>query len=100
MNQSNSPSTKRKRAENDAFVIPITRGDPWFDDGNIILQAEQTQFRVYRGLLASSSTIFSDMLSVPQPNTPDQLVEGCPVVELPDLARDWEHVLRALFKRR
>ncbi|KAJ7167231.1 hypothetical protein C8R43DRAFT_984555 [Mycena crocata] len=42
--------------------------DVWFDDGTVILQAEQTLFRVYRGVLAAQSTIFRDMFSISQPD--------------------------------
>ncbi|KAF7326808.1 hypothetical protein MSAN_02496200 [Mycena sanguinolenta] len=68
----------------------------WFDDGNIILQAGNSQFRVYRGILAARSTVFQDMLSLPQP--PDsELVDGCPTVRLPDSERDVTVFLRAIF---
>lgn len=75
------------------------RGDPWFDDGNIILQAEGKQFRVFRGILAASSSVFGDMFTIPQP-TDEKLVGGCPVVHLSDTAEDLHHVLKALFDRR
>ncbi|KAI0783929.1 hypothetical protein BC629DRAFT_1518200 [Irpex lacteus] len=35
----------------------------WFEDGNVVLVAETTGFRVYRGLLARHSEIFHDMFS-------------------------------------
>lgn len=36
--------------------------DVWFDDGNVILQAESTLFKVYRGILAQNSSVFHDMV--------------------------------------
>ena len=33
----------------------------WFEDGNIILIAQHTGFRIFRGLLAVQSTVFADM---------------------------------------
>ncbi|KAJ7113309.1 hypothetical protein C8R43DRAFT_903314, partial [Mycena crocata] len=55
----------------------------WFDDGNLVIQAGNSQFRVYRGFLAARSPVVRDMLSFPQP--PDaELVEGCPLLCLPD----------------
>lgn len=36
--------------------------DVWFDDGNVILQAESTLFKVYRGILVQNSTVFHDMV--------------------------------------
>ncbi|KAF8145623.1 hypothetical protein K438DRAFT_1425906, partial [Mycena galopus ATCC 62051] len=49
--------------------------DLWFEDGNIVIQAGNSQFRVYRGVLAKRSSVFQDMLSSPQP--PDaETIEG------------------------
>jgi hypothetical protein len=76
------------------------RGEPWFDDGNIILEADSTRFRVYRGILSASSPIFADMLSVPQPTTSTEILEGCPVVCVSDPAKDWQIVLETLYQRR
>jgi hypothetical protein len=57
--------------------------DLWFEDGNIIIQAGNSQFRLYRGILSARSPVFHDMLAIPQP--PDcELVDGCPIVRLPD----------------
>src|ERR1700691_2264130 len=75
-------------------------GEPWFDDGNIILQAESTQFRVYRGILSGSSQVFADMFSVPQPAAKTELVEGCPIIHVSDTAKDWQAVLETLYQRR
>ncbi|KAJ7700676.1 hypothetical protein B0H17DRAFT_925098 [Mycena rosella] len=70
--------------------------DLWFEDGNLVLQAGNSQFRVYGGLLAARSPIFQDMLSFPQP--PDsELVEGCPLVRLPDAEIDVTHFFKAIF---
>ncbi|KAJ7225241.1 hypothetical protein B0H12DRAFT_1193319 [Mycena haematopus] len=68
----------------------------WFEDGNIVLEAGNTQFRVYRGILAARSTVFQDMLSFPRP--PDsELIDGCPMVRLSDSGRDVTVFLRAIF---
>ncbi|KAJ7753391.1 hypothetical protein DFH07DRAFT_824300 [Mycena maculata] len=68
----------------------------WFEDGNLIIHAGNTQFRVYRGVLAARSPVFQDMLSFPQP--PDsELVEGCPVVRLHDNTHEVTDFLKAIF---
>nr|GAT49300.1 predicted protein [Mycena chlorophos] len=75
----------------------LTRcNDLWFDDGNIVLQAGLVQYKVYRGTLARHSPVFQDMLAFPQPAEPE-LVEGLPLVTLPDDAEDFTPFLRALF---
>jgi hypothetical protein len=38
----------------------------WFEDDNLILHAENTVFRVSKGVLAAHSSVFRDMLSFPQ----------------------------------
>ncbi|KAF7296525.1 BTB domain-containing protein [Mycena chlorophos] len=75
-------------------------GEYWFDDGNIVLQAEQTQFRVTKSMLAMHSTVFRDMLTIPLP--PDEpVIDGCPIVFLPDdKPEDWKHLLDAMYPKR
>ena len=68
----------------------------WFEDGNLIIQAGNSQFRVYRGVLAARSSVFRDMLSFPQPPE-SELVEGCPVVLLHDSGAEVAVFLRAIF---
>ncbi len=48
----------------------------WFNDGNIILVAGGTAFRVYRGLLAAQSIVFCDMFSSSTPR-PDETLDWC-----------------------
>ncbi|KAJ7473691.1 hypothetical protein B0H11DRAFT_1340731 [Mycena galericulata] len=66
----------------------------WFDDGTVVLQAETTLFRVYRGVLIAQSPIFSDTFAIPQPSALD-VYQGCPLIELHDSARDLELFLMA-----
>lgn len=71
----------------------------WYEDGAIILVAQDAQFRIYRTLLASHSTVFDDMLSLPQPaaSAPEDIGASCPVITLSDSARDWRNVLRLII---
>lgn len=68
----------------------------WFDDGTVVLQVENTLYRVYRGLLASRSTVFRDTFSMPQPAEGREEIEGCPVVQLHDREKDFTRFLAAL----
>lgn len=70
----------------------------WFDDGNIVLVAGNTAFRVYRGLLSAHSTVFSDMFEASSPMDGETL-EGCPVVRLSDSAQDLAHLLKILIPK-
>ena len=73
-------------------------GDVWFDDGNIVLVAGNTAFRVYRGLLAAQSTVFSDMFEASSP-VGGETFEGCPVIRLFDSTQDLVHLLKILVPK-
>ncbi|KAF7370412.1 BTB domain-containing protein [Mycena sanguinolenta] len=87
------PPAKCKRAES----APIKHSARWFDDGNVVLQAENTQFRVHWSVLALHSSVFRDMRGLPKP-LDEPNVDGCPIVKLPDdRAIDVEYLLDALY---
>ncbi|KAJ7449105.1 hypothetical protein B0H11DRAFT_337041 [Mycena galericulata] len=91
-----TPSAKRKRADLETPESSPTHSKIWMPYGDIILQAESTQFRVNRDVLAQQSPVFKDMFSVPQP--PNEVaVEGCPIVQVSDTAKDWELLLGVLY---
>ena len=101
MSVEESPASKRKRLDSSEDAIDPVLSDIWYDDGNVVLQAQNTQFKVYRGILAQSSPVFKDMFSFPQPPLEDaQLVDGCPVVHLSDSAEEVRYILRALSGQR
>ncbi|KAJ6589288.1 hypothetical protein B0H19DRAFT_886340, partial [Mycena capillaripes] len=61
------------------------------------IQAENRIFRVSGGILAARSTVFSDIIGLPQPQSGDtEQIDGCPVVRLHDSAEDVEAFLRAI----
>jgi hypothetical protein len=71
----------------------------WYDDGTIVIQAADTVFRVYGGLLAAKSTVFRNMLSFPKPPVlPVNVYEGCDVVHVPDSASDMYYFLLAIHE--
>lgn len=74
----------------------IRSEEVWFDDGNLVIQAENTQFKIHRGILAKHSPVFADLFKVPHP-ADEPTVDGCPVVELHDCADDLKHMLLALY---
>jgi hypothetical protein len=73
--------------------------DVWFDDGNYVLQAEDTLFKVYGGILSKYCLFFRTLLSLPQGGSPDQMMyENCPLIPLMgDAADEVGYFLRALF---
>lgn len=88
-----SPPAKRQRTED----APITRSDIWFTDGSVVLQAQNTQFRVHWGVLTQNSSFFRDMQALPQGNIDQPTVDGCPLVELHDAVEDVKHLLTILY---
>ncbi|KAK6969112.1 hypothetical protein R3P38DRAFT_2753240 [Favolaschia claudopus] len=68
----------------------------WFEDCGLVIQAENTLFRISRDFLALQSPVFRDMLSLPPPKSTD-LIDGCPFVVLPDRAEDVTVFLKALI---
>ncbi len=68
----------------------------WFADGNVVLQTQTMQFRVHCSLLALHSPIMEDCFACPQPeNAP--MLDGCPLVHLPDPTQDIENFLSLLY---
>jgi hypothetical protein len=75
--------------------------DLWFEDGSLVIKAEEKLFRISKCLLAARSTVFKDMLSLPPiPDGEMELIDGTPVVILPDSAKDVEVFLRAIMDSR
>ncbi|KDQ56548.1 hypothetical protein JAAARDRAFT_131676 [Jaapia argillacea MUCL 33604] len=77
----------------------VRRSSIWFDDGNIVIIAEDTHFKIYGGWLSSrfASIAFADMLSQ---TSPTDLLDGCRILRLSDSADDITHLLNALLDRR
>ena len=65
----------------DPLFVPLRLNLP---DANIIVRSsDRVNFRVHKSVLALSSPIFEDLLSLPQPPD-DELIDGLPVVQLPE----------------
>ncbi|KAH9887005.1 hypothetical protein C8Q73DRAFT_714271 [Cubamyces lactineus] len=46
---------------------PSPDDDLWFEDGNVIVVAGDTEFRLFKGPLVAHSLVFEEMLSLPHP---------------------------------
>ena len=66
-------------------------------DANVILRSsDKVNFRVHKGVLALSSPLFKDLLSLPQP--PDnQFIDGLPVVQVPENAELLNSLVSLLY---
>ena len=77
------------------------RGDPWFDDGNIILLTDLEDggvaFKVHRGVLCRHSDVFQAMFDLADPPPDSEHVDDCPIVNMPDLPEELSSVIKALY---
>ncbi|KAJ7237036.1 hypothetical protein B0H12DRAFT_1190796 [Mycena haematopus] len=94
---STSRPAKRRRTKNAPKAGCVTRSDGiWHTDGSVVLQAEQTQWKVHWTILALHSSYFRDLHAQPHPPKPSD-IDGCPIIELSDDAQDVEDILKALY---
>ena len=75
--------------------VPLV-SDLWYDDGNIVLKAESSLFRVFLGVLAAHSPVFSDIQKLPR-SQDQEMYDDCPLMVLHDKAEDLANFLRAVF---
>lgn len=103
------PNTPADDPSPDAATGPTDIRDKelWFDDGNIVLLAgdgaagsESTAaFRLYKGILARASPVFSDLFASAQPDDAQgESFDDCPAVRLTDSPLELGHFLRVLFQ--
>ncbi|KAM5544034.1 hypothetical protein V8D89_002220, partial [Ganoderma adspersum] len=75
--------------------------DIWFEDGNVVVIAQNTAFRFHKGVLSHHSQVFRDLFLVPQPSASEasqiDVLDGCPVVHVSDTSFDFKELLRALY---
>lgn len=77
------PSPQSPSAEEDPWQIVsngVVRGSVWYEDGNVIVQAESTQFKVFQGVLTTHSPVFIDILDDPEIEEDD----GCRIIRTND----------------
>ena len=67
----------------------------WFEDGNVVLVAQDTGFKVYKGLLAAQSPVFGDVFG--SASHAEEEFDGCPVVRLSDSPDDLRVLLPFLL---
>lgn len=69
----------------------------WFEDGNIVLQAEGTLFRVYKGILRLRSGLFDDLFSLPLgPTEHMKTYDSCPLVVVQETAKEMELLISVM----
>lgn len=75
----------------------------WFGDGNVVLLAENTAFKVHCSILAQHSTVFADLFELSQPGAgAAEELDDVPMIrlafddpqEMADLLATMHHGLR------
>lgn len=99
-----SPRRTESDAQNDSVASTASAArtkdlEFWFEDGNVILVAQDYEFRVFKGVLAHHSSVFRDMFSLSRPISAapvesSAVVDACLVVHLSDSPEDLRHILR------
>ena len=87
-----------KRARPSDEDVDTVERDPevWMEDGNIVIEAGNVAFKVYKGILAGRSEVFRDLFSVPSPAEVEAM-DGVPIVHLQDSATDLKYLFLVLF---
>ncbi|KAL1760436.1 hypothetical protein FB107DRAFT_203028 [Schizophyllum commune] len=82
-----------------SMVGIFTKGEPYFEDGNLILATHDTPtlFKVHRGVLARHSEVFQDMFAFPPAQYEAEMLDGCQVVVMHDLPLELGHLIKALY---
>jgi hypothetical protein len=62
----------------------------------IVRSSDKANFRVHKSVLAMSSPFFKDLLSLPQPPD-DEIIDGLPVVALPEDAGPLNSLISLLY---
>lgn len=86
----------KKRARDSEPAVPLRHEQLWFDDGNIVLVAENVAFKVHRSLLRRHSQVFSDLFQLSQPSQEDEM-DGVPVCTLHDSHHELADILDVIY---
>ncbi|KAF9563670.1 hypothetical protein CPC08DRAFT_311856 [Agrocybe pediades] len=71
----------------------------WFDDGNLVLEVENTRFCVHHGILSLHSSFLKDLSLLPQPVESSEVIEdGTRIVQMPcNQADEWSRMLHVIY---
>ncbi|KIK77869.1 hypothetical protein PAXRUDRAFT_58788, partial [Paxillus rubicundulus Ve08.2h10] len=77
----------------------LIRSDIWFADGNVVLISGSAAFKMHRGRLERYFEVFRGFFLVARPwaGAVNNIVDGCPTVDLYDRPSDVHHLLVALY---
>ncbi|TCD60635.1 hypothetical protein EIP91_009752 [Steccherinum ochraceum] len=87
---------KRKTSKGAIFSeAEFQKSSMWFEDGNVVLVAENTGYKVFKGVLSLHSEVFQDLFTLPQPQDAE-IFDDCYVVRMPDSQQELACLLSAI----
>ena len=70
----------------------------WFEDGNVVVIAQTTGFRVHKSLLSRQSDVFRDMFDMPSPPADEpQSAYDCSMARVHDTSYDMRELLKIIY---
>ena len=69
----------------------------WFEDGNVVIIADTTSFRIHRSVLARHSDVLADRLGSDLGHRDVNTTDGCLVVRVADSSRSFKAFLSLLY---
>ena len=98
MSASTRSSASESLTEADTTSHMILQHDNklWFDDGNIVLVADNRAFCVHRSMLIRDSQVFKDLFELSQPSLEEEL-DGLPMVRLHDSPHELADLLHVIY---
>ena len=101
--QPTEPAAKRPRTDSDQPTTDVLARSPeiWYEDGNVLLIAQEVEFRVHRSVLSRCSDVFKDMFEVGRPelSTYKSGSEDIPIVQLSDKANELTTFLKIVYSQ-
>ena len=89
----------KRRRSNSEEPPELVHGVPWYSDGSVVLQAEDTQFRVHKSIMSECSPVLKTLLEA-QTDQKVPTVEGCPILYLDDTKENIEYLITTFYGRR
>lgn len=95
-----STPDKKRKIEHLEDSVPLECHETlWYEDGNVIVVAETTLFRVHQGILSSQSNVLKGLIVMAEPEegTPQKPSDACPKITLSDSKEDVQRLIESLY---
>lgn len=92
-------SKKRKIEENQQQQQPACHPSLWYEDGNVIIIADSTLFRVHQSMLSRRSPVFKALISLADRSDDERVnsKDACLKITIDDAKEDVERLIPSLY---